>query len=262
MTQSKLGAQSVVRALRILKLFNNKHPQLSLQYVIGKTELNRTTVFRLLSTLVDEGFLNRRADGLYHLGPTLTALGGLASRRDHLRHVAHPILETLVDKAEERATLEIPAVGADGLTSMLVLDEIAGEHRLAINEFAGNHLPMHATSTGKVLLAFLPGEKREAILAQPMARLTEKTSATRQELEQDLKQIRQQNYALVQEELEKGLIAVGAPIFDALGDVCAAICVAGPTIRMTADRIPELVKVLGQSAAQISQNLGHQEKNV
>jgi len=255
---NKPGAQAVVRALRILKLFSGKQTHLSLKEVINTTDLNRTTVFRLLSTLVEEGFLLRQLDGLYHLGPALTALGGLASQRDNLRQVAHPILRKLVREVGERATLEIPVNGPDGLTAMLVIDEIAGNHRLGINEFAGNHLPIYATSTGKAVLAFLPDEKVEKILAQPMDRLTSATSATRGALLSDLQRIKKQRYALVQGELEEGLVAVGAPIFDALGEACAAICLAGPTIRMTAKRIPKFVRLLGQSAAEISESIGFQ----
>ena len=257
MEASKPGAQAVVRALRILKLFGGKKNHLSLKQVIESTGLNRTTVFRLLSTLVDEGFLSRRPDGLYHLGPALTALGGLASRRDNLRQIAHPILRKLVNDVGERATLEIPVIGADGLTAMLVIDEIAGTHRLGINEFAGNHLPIYATSTGKSILAFLPDDQLAKILAQPRKQLTADTAVSRSKLEKDLKLIREQRYALVQGELEEGLVAVGAPIFDPLGEPCAAICLAGPTIRMTAERIPEFVWPLEQSAQEISESLGY-----
>ncbi|MFK7805624.1 MAG: IclR family transcriptional regulator [Anaerolineae bacterium] len=260
METNKPGAQAVVRALRILKLFSGKQTQLSLKQVIDTIGLNRTTVFRLLSTLVDEGFLSRKTDGLYQLGPALTALGGLASRRDTLRQVAHPILRKLVSDVGERVTLEIPVTGPDGLTAMLVIDEIAGAHRLGINEFAGNHLPIYATSTGKAVLAFLPTEKVDKILSQPMKRLTAETSVTREQLAKDLKVIKKQRYALVQGELEKGLVAVGAPIFDSTGEACAAICFAGPTIRMTAERIPEFVRLLEQSAAEISESIGFQTK--
>lgn len=258
MEAKKPGAQAVVRALRLLKLFSGKQTHLSLKQVIDLTDLNRTTVFRLLSTLVDEGFLSRRPDGLYRLGPALTALGGLASRRDNLRQIAHPILQKLVSDVGERATLEIPVVGADGLTAMLVIDEIAGSHRLGINEFAGNHLPIYATSTGKAVLAFLPEDKLNPILAQPRKKLTDETAVSRTVLEKDLQQIKKQRYALVQEELEEGLVAVGAPIFDQLGEPCAAICLAGPTIRMTAERIPRFVQLLERSAKEISESIGYQ----
>ncbi|MFT5193624.1 MAG: DNA-binding IclR family transcriptional regulator [Candidatus Promineifilaceae bacterium] len=259
LAESTSGAQAVIRALRILKLFDGKQTHLSLQHVIGESGLNRTTVFRLLSTLVDEGFLNRHADGRYQLGPALTALGGLANRRDNLRQIAHPILQELVNTTGERATLEIPVTGADGHTAMLVIDEIAGVHRLGINEFAGNHLPIYATSTGKALMAFLPKARIEKILAQPMAAFTSKTPVTKQALEKDLARVKKHQYALVQEELEEGLVAVGAPIFDSNGEVCAAICIAGPTIRMTADRLPSLTRYLQDSARLISESIGFKD---
>ena len=124
LAEKKQGAQAVVRALRILKLFNGKQTQLSLSDIVKITALNRTTVFRLLSTLVDEGFLVRHEDGPYHLGPELTALGGLASRTDNLRQLARPILKQLVSTVDERATLEILSKNPAGQPTMLVLSLI------------------------------------------------------------------------------------------------------------------------------------------
>ena len=258
MTERKTGAQAVVRALRILKLFSGQQSTLSQQQVVDRTDLNRTTAFRLLSTLVAEGFLNRRADGDYQLGPALTALGGLANRRDTLRQIAHPILEKLVADIGERVTLELPMIGPDGAMAMLVIDEIAAAHRVSISEFAGNHLPIYATSTGKAYMAFLSPEKLESILDRPMERFTSKTPVTQAEINKDLAVVRQQKYALVEEELEEGLVAVGAPVFDAQGEVCAAICIAGPTVRMTPERIPNFAQLLTSSATLISQRLGYQ----
>lgn len=252
------GAQAVVRALRILKLFSGKHLSLSLKQVVDATQLNRTTVFRLLSTLVSEGFLVRLENGDYQLGPELTALGGLAGNRDGLRRIARPILEELVETVGERTTLEVPSRGADGRMTMLVIDEVSDSHRLGITEFAGNHLPIYATSTGKAYMAFAADDLLEDIFAEPVERFTVKTRVSQSAICKDLAVVKQQAYALVVEELEEGLVAIGAPVFNASGAVCAAISIAGPTVRMTAARIPELVVELQNSAQLISKRMGYQ----
>ncbi|MEM8860526.1 MAG: IclR family transcriptional regulator [Chloroflexota bacterium] len=257
MTTATGGAQAVVRALRILKLFSGKHLSLSLKQVIEATQLNRTTVFRLLSTLVAEGFLVRLENGDYQLGPELTALGGLAGNRDGLRRIARPILEELVETVGERTTLEVPSRGSDGRMTMLVIDEVSDSHRLGITEFAGNHLPIYATSTGKAFMAFSNDEMLDGIFSEPVQAFTSKTPVSRPAVEKDLAKTKSQAYALVIEELEEGLVAIGAPIFDASGTVCAAISIAGPTVRMTAERIPELVVELQKSAELISQRMGY-----
>ncbi len=254
--QSSKGAQAVVRALRILKLFSGKQNTLTIQQVVKATELNRTTVFRLLSTLVDEGFLKRREDGSYQLGAELMVLGGLAGRRDTLRQVAQPIMQDLVTTVNERSTLEILATDPAGKATMLVIEEIDATHRLSIRDFAGNHLPVYATSTGKALLAHLPEEQASRIIHQPFEALTQTTIQDTADLEQELNLIKKNGYALADEELEDGLIAIGVPIFDNQGTACASLCLAGPSVRMTAEKLPDLTTHLVASGKAISEQLG------
>ena len=257
LAEKKQGAQAVVRALRILKLFNGKQTQLSLSDIVKITALNRTTVFRLLSTLVDEGFLVRHEDGPYHLGPELTALGGLASRTDNLRQLARPILKQLVSTVDERATLEILSKNPAGQPTMLVIDEIDASHRLSISDFAGSHLPVYATSTGKAYLAHLPSNEVDQILNEPLDAFTSNTLITKTALKQELNQIKEQGYAIANEELESGLVAIGVPIFDGQGTAHASICLAGPTVRMTAEKLPQLIQQLQNAGDLLSEKMGY-----
>ncbi len=256
MEKPSKGAQAVVRALRILKLFTGKQNTLTIQDVVKATGLNRTTAFRLLSTLVDEGFLKRREDGSYHLGPELMVLGGLASRRDTLRQTAQPIMQNLVDTVNERSTLEILATDPAGNATMLVVEEIDATHRLSIRDFAGSHLPIYATSTGKALLAHLPQDQIEQIIQQPFESFTHTTVQAAADLKLELNQIRKNGFAQADEELEDGLIALGVPIFDNQGVACASLCLAGPSVRMTREKIPVLTQHLIASGKKISEQLG------
>ena len=256
-TKPKTGSQAVVRALRLLKLFNDGQPQLTVAQAVAATGLHRTTAFRLLSTLESEGFLERFGNGAYGLGPELMALGGYAVRHNNLVQAAHPILVDLVADAGERATMEILSTSSSGLPSMLVIDEIHSGHRLSVRDFVGNHLPIHATSTGKALLAFMEPSQRAELLAHQLTQLTANTHVNAAKLAAELERLCEQGYATAIEELEKGLIAMAAPIFDAHGQPIASICLVGPSIRVTPDRIDELVKKLKSASQQISAKIGH-----
>ncbi|MGB1251918.1 MAG: IclR family transcriptional regulator, partial [Candidatus Promineifilaceae bacterium] len=179
MSGKKSGSQAVVRALRLLKLFSDNTPQLSIAEVVQKTGLNRTTVFRLLSALQTEGFIDRLPSGSYSLGGESMALGSYALRHNALWQAAHPVLLDLSAEVNERVTLEIPSPAPNGAVSMLVVDEIAGSHRIGVRNFVGEHLPIHATSTGKAVLAFLPEMERDAIFDQQFESLTENTLVER-----------------------------------------------------------------------------------
>lgn len=253
---AKNGSQAVVRALRLLKLFNDDMPELTVGAAVTQTGLNRTTVFRLLSALQDEGFVQRLPSGTYSLGAESLALGGLALRHNTLWQAAHPILQQLAEEVQERVTLEIPSLSPSGETSMLVVDEIAGPHRIGVRNFVGEHLPIHATSTGKAILAHMPAEQRRAILGAGFKRLTSNTLIDGERLSAELVQVRQQGYATAFEELEDGLIACAVPIFDMQRRVCAAVSIVGPTIRISSERVPLLLEALTKAGHKISSSVG------
>jgi DNA-binding IclR family transcriptional regulator len=115
----------------------------------------------------------------------------------------------------------------------------------------------HCTAAGKVLLAHLPREELDLALAGKLESFTPHTITDPVRLRNDLAAIRAQGYAIVQEELEEGLNAAAAPIYDHTARVTAAISVAGPAYRVTPERLPELVRQLVSTANQISEQLGH-----
>lgn len=257
MTRSYSGTQSVVRALRVLKLFDSDRAEWSLNDLIKVAGLNKTTLFRLLSALESEGLLQRSANGNYRLGAEIIALGGRAMRHNPLRLVASPLMSQLAERTKERITLEILVSNWDGTQTMLVLDEVKSTHLLGINQFIGSRLPIHATSTGKVMLAFLPEEELEIVLQQELPALTAETITTEAQLRPVLTTIRQQGYATAMSELEIGLMATAAPIFNYTGEPIAALSIVGPSIRINEARLHQLAKEARATAATISHNLGY-----
>lgn len=257
MTTSYSGTQSVVRALRLLKLFGGDKAEWSLNELVDAAGLNKSTVFRMLTALESEGLLERTQHGDYQLGPEIVALGGRAMLNNDLIQVARPILEDLVEATGERTTLEQLVTNPDGSYSMLVLAEIQGKFLISINQYTGSRLPLHATSTGKAMLAFMPEEERDIALQQSFDTLTAKTIVNTKKLDAELQRIREQGYATAVGELEVGLMAAGTVVYNYGGDPIASISIEGPDSRISEERLHELARELVEAARVISTRLGY-----
>jgi DNA-binding IclR family transcriptional regulator len=220
------GAQAAVRAIRLLKSFTRAQPERTLGELSAAHALTKTTAHRLLSALESEGLVGRDAQtGSYRLGPAALALGLDALQSHDLRARARPLLERLAAETGETATLEVLH---DGM--VLILDEVAGPHVLSSSGHVGTRWPLHATSTGKVLLAFQPVAL--AALARPLARHTRSTITDMTALARELARVRERGYAIVVGELEEGFNAVAVPVRDALGAVAGALSLGGSAARL------------------------------
>lgn len=257
MTKSYSGTQAVVRALRLLKIFDSQQAEWGLNELLEVAKLNKTTLFRLLSALESEGLLQRTENGTYRLGAEVIALGGRAMRHNPLRVVARPLMSQLANRTKERITLEMLVTNWDGTHAMLVLDEVKSAHLLGVNQFIGSRLPIHATSTGKALLAFLPEDELEIVLQQKLATITPQTLTSETQLRPVLTTIRQQGYATAMSELEIGLMATAAPIFNYEGEPIAALSIVGPSVRVDETRLHQLAQEAKSVASTISYQLGY-----
>jgi DNA-binding IclR family transcriptional regulator len=247
------GTQAVARAVALLKLFTDAQPEWTLADLAQVTGLNKTTAYRLLAALEAERLVMRNPlSGGYRLGVEAIALGGTAMRSNPLRAVSRPLLETLAQETDEAATLEVLAGG-----QVLIVDEVAGGHPMGMSQDVGSRLPVHATATGKVLLAFGPAAEVDELLRAPLARLTEQTIVERDRLRTQLEQIRLAGCAVTDGELEPGFVAVAAPIFDRERQAVAAVSVGGPSIRLVPERWPGLIALVQMSARQIARHLGY-----
>jgi IclR family acetate operon transcriptional repressor len=115
----------------------------------------------------------------------------------------------------------------------------------------------HCISSGKALLAYLPQQRLERILTKALPRFTEKTITDPILLQEELERVRQQGYAVAQEELEVGLSAVAAPIRNHEGEVVAAVSVSGPSFRLSSEKMSELAELTRRTANEISHQLGY-----
>jgi DNA-binding IclR family transcriptional regulator len=242
------GTRAVVRAITVLKALGRSSNPHGITELGAVTGLSKATVFRLLGALENEGMVARDgANGAYRLGPEMITLGASALSTTDVREVAHHELLRLTDDCGETSTLEVLAGN-----QVLVVDEVQGKFLFSAAPEVGRRWPLHATSTGKVLLAF-------ADPMPPLPRLTRyarRTIVTRVQLERELTRVKRNGYAFAVDELESGLVAMAAPIRNHLGFVAAAVSINGPASRLTPRRRRELVGRLCEAASRVSLRLG------
>ena len=249
-TAAPQGAQAALRAIRLLKLFTPERPQMSLADISQAAGLNKTTTHRLLAALRSEDLVDKDpTTGRYRLGTGLMALGVQALSNSDLRLRARPLLKRLARESGETATLEVPIDD-----SMLILDEVAGAHVVGAAGNVGTRWPLHATSTGKALIAF----DAQALdrLHGKLSPLTQNTIVDRRELLRQLEYIRRRGYAESIDELEEGFSGVGTVIRGGLGEVLGSLSVCGPTQRMTRARRAQLGKRLQEAARHLQSAVG------
>lgn len=252
-TKAPPGTQSVRRAIALLKAFTGDAPEMSLAELTESVGLARTTAHRLLSALESEGLVARNpADNAYRLGPAAIALGSRALRSNDLRAVARPHLEELAEKSGETATLEVLADGR-----MLIIDEVLSQHLLGSGPSIGTSYAMHATSTGKAILAEMDADRLASALSGPLESITPETIDDTRELEAEIRETRERGWAVAVEELEEGFAAVGAAIHDPAGDATAAVSLGGPATRLV-DELDRLGELCREVAGKISGSLGYE----
>lgn len=240
------GAQSALRAVRLLKLFTAERAEMTLAELSQAAGLNKTTTHRLLQALQSESLVERNpATSVYSLGPGLMALGVQALASSDLRKRVRPVLRMLARETGETATLEVPVED-----SMLILDEVAGSHVVAASGNVGTRWPLHATSTGKAWLAY---DEASMDRLGELLPLTPRTLVDRAAFRPEFIRIRRCGYAVTVDELEDGFSAVATVIRGGLGDLQGALSIGGPTNRLGAPQRTRLGGLLRQAAARLSQ---------
>lgn len=249
--EAPASVQSVDRALTILSILA-RLGEAGVTEIAGALGVHKSTAFRLVATLEAHGMVEQHDErGKYRLGVGLLRLAGATTARLDLVQEARPVCRALAAASGETVNLAVLSEDA-----ALYLDQVAGASALQSHNWVGQHIPLHATSNGKVLLSGLP-EEEVARRVPSLRSYTAHTVTTRAALRRDLDRVREDGYAVATDELELGLTAIAAPIRNAHGDVVASLSVSGPTFRLGEDRVKELVPVVQDAAAEISRRLGH-----
>ena len=239
--------QSLARGLQILDLFAQAENGLSITEIAQHLGVDKSSASRLVKTLVSHQYVQPDAGSRrYVLGKRLHQLGWQILNRIPVREQAKPFLYRLVQETEECAHTAVYSQG-----KALVIDDVEAESSLRVVGGIGRLLHLHCTAVGKTLLAFshlpLPDER---IMRTP------RTMIETEILQEHLACIRDQGYALDDEENDLGVRCLAAPVYDFAGLMIAVIGISGPTIRVTLERVPTLGQQVMQAGCDLSRELG------
>ncbi|WP_409305089.1 IclR family transcriptional regulator [Peribacillus sp. SCS-155] len=249
--------KSVSRALDIITLVSLKKGGLGVTEIANQIDINKSSVYRILSTLVQYGYIEQDSEtGRYKLGYKFLEISSKLLESIDLRAEARPYLQELENLTNEVIHLVVYDQG-----EVVYIEKLEGNETLRMHSKVGKRAPMHCTSVGKAILAYLPTNVVVDILERKgMPMHTDKTISTKEELLQELVQIRKNGYAMDLEENEYGITCIAVPIFDHLGKVIAAASISGPTMRMTDERLSHLKSQMISMGNRISKRLGFESR--
>ncbi|MDT0465690.1 IclR family transcriptional regulator [Streptomyces gibsoniae] len=247
------GVQSVDRAVSVLEILARRG-EAGVSEVAAEIDVHKSTAFRLLGALEARGLVEQAADrGKYRLGFGIVRLAGAVTARLDLTQQGRPVCERLIEEVGE--TVNIAVLQEHYAVNLY---QVRGPGAVGSHNWVGQLTPVHATSSGKILLAHLPAKERARVLAASgLRKLTPHTLTARTKLEKNLAEARERGYAVTLEELEIGLHAMAAPIRSRDGEVIAAVSASGPAYRFTEERIRELAPALVKGAQEISHRMGY-----
>ena len=245
--------RSVARALTILHLFTVGEAEISLSEISQRVALHQSTVFRLLATLGAVGFTEQNPHtGRYRLGPASLSLGQAFLRHSDLRQLAEAPLASLRDHSSE--TVHLATLYG---TEVLYLEKLPGLHPIGLmSSRVGDRAPAHCTGLGKAMLAYQPEAAVRQTFSGGLPGYTPRTVTRINALLEDLEKVRQQGFAVDDEEHEVGVVCVAAPVFDS-SRMVAAISASGPADRIRQGmRNRDLTQAVLAAAAETSAKLG------
>ncbi len=250
---SDAALSTVQNAARLLKAFLGQQEQLGPSELGRRLRLGKSTVHRLLTTLTAEGLIEQDSrTGGYRLGIVMFELGEAVRIHMDLHTAAAPVLAMLREETRETAQIGVLDRG-----EVVYVDRLESSHSLRLFTETGRRVPAHCTSSGKVLLAFLPGTDREALLSgKPLAALTPDTITDAARLRVELARIRSRGWAEAVNEREIGVASIAAPVRNSRGEVVAAISIGAPLVRLGAVQRRRYARAVTEAGDAVSRRLG------
>lgn len=246
--------KSVERTLKILEVLSDYSDGLGITELSDKVNLHKSTVFRLLSTLINRGYVTQDLESSkYKITFKLFELGSKKVDKLDLLKSSKPYTRMLMESVNEVVHLIIRDEA-----EIVYIDKVEANNTISMASRIGKRNPMYCTATGKAILAFLPEE--EVLKVWNSSKIVKMTGNTITDFilfKKELHNIRQNGYAVDNEENELGVRCVAAPIFDFKGDIAAAISISGPVNRITDDKIDFISNEVIKYANLISVEIGH-----
>ncbi|MDR7325344.1 MULTISPECIES: IclR family transcriptional regulator [Catenuloplanes] len=228
--------QSLERGLAVIRAFDATRPELTLSEVARICDLTRAAARRFLLTLTDLGYVH--TDGrLFRLSPRVLELGYAYLSSISLPEVAEPHLERLVAEVRESSSVSV----LDG-DDVVYVARVPTSRIMTVSINVGTRFPAYVTSMGRVLLAAAPDTVLDDYLRRvPLRRLTSRTITSEDALRAELGRVREQGYAIVDQELEEGLRSMAVPIRGRAGGVVASVNVSVHASRTSVDALRDSI---------------------
>lgn len=247
--------KSVVNALDLLEEFSGDVRELGVTELSKRLRLHKNNVFRLLATLEHKGYIeqNKETEN-YHLGLKSLELGQTYLRQIGLIRQTRSILEELVRSVEENAGLAVIREN-----SVVYLDVVEADRTVRVASRIGWRLPVYVAAVGRAQLAFKSETEMERLINwDDMKKFTEGTIPDKETFMQQMRQVKEQGWALDDESYETGVRCVAVPIFDYSRNVVAGISIAGPSFRLSDKVLHErVVPELTRAGNEMSKRLGY-----
>jgi DNA-binding IclR family transcriptional regulator len=242
--------ETVDRALQMLIAFDGAHErELTVGALAVRLGIHRSSASRLVATLANRGFLERAPDtDAVRLGPVLGRLGLLAIAKRSVLTESRAVMDRLAEETGETVVLSMLDNG-----EAVDVAQASGAHLIAMRNWIGRRSPLHASSDGKVFLAYADARVARGRLSA----LTPNTITNRTRLAEEIARVREHGWASVEGEFEEGLNGVAAPVFAGADRCVAAISVSGPAYRLTRERLAEVADRLKAAAAEVGERLAH-----
>jgi IclR family pca regulon transcriptional regulator len=248
--RSRDFVQSLERGLSIMRVFSSERPSMTVSEVAQQVGLTRATVRRFLLTLSELGYVKEKFNR-FELTPQVLELGYAYLSALSFPEVALPKLEELVSLTGESSEAAILDRG-----DAVYVARVAGPALLTISVNIGARRPAHATSLGRAMLAFLPEEDLENFLARyELKQVLASTMIDGDQFRKELSKVREQGYAVINQELEEGLIALAVPVRDRSGVVLGAINISTHIGRKSVKDLVTIAPLLQKTAAEIENGL-------
>jgi DNA-binding IclR family transcriptional regulator len=245
---------AVERALAMLEAVAQEPEGLSNAEISRKLQIPKSSASYILRTLETQGYLNRMEQtGKYRVGLKVLSLSRGALSGIDVREVALPIMRHLMEKTNLTCHLAI----LDGPDAVYI-EKVEPTGFIRMDTWVGRRMRVHATSVGKALVAHIPRERLETIIAdRGMEKRTAKTITTLPRLLKDLERVREQGYAVDDEENNMGARCLGAPIFNQDGSIEASLGLSGTINQVNSQTMPRIIEHLKDAARHVSMQLGY-----
>ncbi|HIE17752.1 MAG TPA: IclR family transcriptional regulator [Dehalococcoidia bacterium] len=251
--------KSVKRAIDVLNLFTSGEPEIGISQIARELGMNKSTAARVIYSLECQGMLAKStASRKYRLGGMVLQLAGALISKMELRSIALPYMKELHGRTNE--TISIYVLEHDHRVCIERIEgSLGARHVIAI----GDRGPLHAGASGKVLLAYLPRERRNELINElKLASFTPYTITDKEKLQRELDEIRERGVAVSMEERFELCASVSAPIRNYMGDVIAALSISTLASRLTPGKVSEYSTLVKDAALEISHEFGFGKDNL